>query len=131
MLSRIHELIERGEDFAFETTLATKSYLSFIQKSKQAGYFVSLVFFWLESPELAIARVKKRVSEGGHDIPDEVVKRRYQRGIENLFKLFLDEVNYLLIFDNSGPDPALIAEKETVLNVMNVSKFEIIKSMAE
>jgi predicted ABC-type ATPase len=59
MLSRIHELIERREDFAFETTLATKSYLSFIRKAKQAGYFVSLVFFWLESPELAIERVKK------------------------------------------------------------------------
>ncbi len=131
MLSRIHELIEKEEDFAFETTLATRSYIGFIRKAKNEGYFVSLIFFWLESPELAIERVKKRVLEGGHHIPEEVVKRRYQRGIENLLTLFFDEVDYLLIFDNTGPEPALIAEKETVLNIMNVPKFEIIKSLSE
>ncbi|WP_255502106.1 zeta toxin family protein [Algoriphagus sp. AK58] len=131
MLSRIHELIERGEDFAFETTLATKSYLSFIRKAKKAGYFVSLVFFWLESPELAIERVKKRVMEGGHHIPEGVVRRRYQRGIENLFNLFFNEVDYLLIFDNTGPDPELIAEKETQLNILNISKFDLIKAFSE
>jgi predicted ABC-type ATPase len=69
MLSRIHELIEKGEDFAFETTLATKSYLGFIEKARQDGYFVSLIFFWLESPELAMERVKSRVMDGGHSIP--------------------------------------------------------------
>lgn len=88
-----------------------------------------MVFFWLESPELAIERVKKRVTEGGHHIPEDVVRRRYQRGIENLFKLFFDEVDYLLIFDNTGPDPDLVAEKETDLNILNVSKFETIKSL--
>jgi predicted ABC-type ATPase len=131
MLGRIDELIEKGEDFAFETTLATKSYLSFIKKAKQNGYFVSLVFFWLKSPELAIERVKKRVSEGGHHIPEDVVRRRYQRGIENLFKLFFNEVDYLLIFDNSNPNPDLVAEKETELSILNVSKFKIIKSLSK
>jgi predicted ABC-type ATPase len=131
MLSRIHELIERGEDFAFETTLATKSYLTFIRKAKQNGYFVSLVFFWLESPELAIERVNKRVAEGGHHIPEDVVRRRYKIGIESLLKLYFEEVDYLLVFDNTGPDPDLVAEKETELNILNVSKFEIIKSLSE
>jgi predicted ABC-type ATPase len=130
MLNRIHELIEKGEDFAFETTLASKSYLSFIQKAKQKGYFISMVFFWLESPELAIERVKKRVSEGGHFIPEAVVIRRYKRGLKNLFKLFFNEVDYLLIFDNTGPVPVLIAEKETDLTIVGVPKFEIIKSFS-
>jgi predicted ABC-type ATPase len=131
MLSRIHELIEKEEDFAFETTLATRSYLGFIQKAKQAGYFVSLVFFWLESPELAIERVKKRVSEGGHHIPDEVVKRRYQRGIQNLFKLFFNEVDYLAIFDNSKTAPELIAEKKIRLKIVNPEKFNLLKSIGK
>ncbi|PZV80994.1 putative ABC-type ATPase [Algoriphagus aquaeductus] len=131
MLSRIHELIEKEEDFAFETTLATKSYLSFIRKAKQAGYFVSLVFFWLESPELAIERVKKRVAEGGHHIPESVVRRRYQRGIENLFKLFFNEVDYLAIFDNSKTAPELIAEKKFRVKVANSEKFNFLKSFGK
>jgi predicted ABC-type ATPase len=71
------------------------------------------------------------VTEGGHHIPEGVVRRRYQRGIENLFNLFFNEVDYLLIFDNTGPDPELIAEKETQLNIFNISKFEIIKALSE
>lgn len=85
------------------------------------------MFFWLESENLAIQRVKKRVSEGGHHIPEVVIRRRYKRGINNLFKLFFNEVDYLLIFDNSGPIPILVAEKETKLQIINVSKFESIK----
>jgi predicted ABC-type ATPase len=131
MLSRIHELVEKEDDFEFQTTWATKSYLNFIQKAKQNGHFVSLVFFWLESPELAIERVKKRVSEGGHFILEEVMIRRYKRGLENLFKLFFNEVDYLLIFNNTGPVPVLIAEKETDLNIADVSKFELIKSFSK
>lgn len=127
MLERIHDLIEKKEDFAFETTLATRSYLGIIRKAQKLGYFISLVFFWLESENLAIQRVKKRVSEGGHHIPEVVIRRRYKRGINNLFKLFFNEVDYLLIFDNSGPIPILVAEKETKLQIINVSKFESIK----
>lgn len=131
MLSRIHELIEKGEDFAFETTLATKSYLGFIDKARENGFHITLVFFWLNSPDLAITRVAHRVNEGGHNIPIEVIKRRYSRGLKNLFSLYFDKVDYLLIFDNSDPQPELIAEKETFLEIVNVSKFKIIKSMAE
>lgn len=131
MLSRIHELIEKGEDFAFETTLATKSYIGFIEKARARGFHITVVFFWLKSPDLAITRVERRVNEGGHNIPTEIIKRRYFRGIHNLFKLYYNKVDYLLIFDNSDPQPELIAEKETILEIINVSKFEIIKSMAE
>lgn len=127
MLSRIHELIEKGEDFAFETTLATKSYLGFIEKARQKGYFVSLLFFWLESPELAMERVKSRVMDGGHSIPEDVIRRRYTRGIQNLFKLFFNKVDYLAIFDNSKTAPELIAEKKIGMKIFNQAKFTLLK----
>ncbi|MBN7813564.1 zeta toxin family protein [Algoriphagus sp. H41] len=131
MLSRIAELMEKGEDFAFETTLSTRSYTGIVKKAKKKGYYVSLIFFWLESPELAIERVKKRVSEGGHHIPPEIVTRRYQRGIENLFKLFFNEVDYLFIFDNSTPEPKLVAEKRATINILDKEKYELIKSYSK
>ncbi|SDA79848.1 Predicted ABC-type ATPase [Algoriphagus alkaliphilus] len=130
MLSRMQELIEKGEDFAFETTLATKSYLGFIEKAHQKGYFVSLVFFWLQSPALAIERVKTRVREGGHSIPKEVVIRRYSRGIQNLFKLFSQKVDYLAIFDNSNTTPELIAEEKNGLRIFHQEKFNLLKSLS-
>ena len=72
MLQRMDDLLIAGEDFAFETTLATRSYVKFIDQAHAMGYFVSLLFFWLPTPELAIVRVATRVSKGGHDIPEEV-----------------------------------------------------------
>ncbi len=89
MLIRIEDLIAKNEDFAFETTLSTKSYANTVKKAQKKGYFVTLVYFWLNSPELAIERVKERVLEGGHDIPEDVIRRRYYKGIEKLFRLFI------------------------------------------
>lgn len=109
MLHRISELLEDGKDFAFETTLSTRSYMSFIKKAKEAGYKVTLLFFWLDSVVTAKERVKHRVEQGGHDIPDDVIERRYKRGIQNLVKLYLSRVDYWLIFDNTNK-PTLIAE---------------------
>ncbi len=77
MLVRIRELIDEHVDFAFETTLATRSYVSLIKEAKKKGYSIVLVFFWLDSAGQAIKRVAMRVSEGGHNIPDDVVTRRY------------------------------------------------------
>lgn len=79
MLRRIRELMIAQVDFAFETTLSTRSYVSLIKQAQQAGYKVSLLYFWLGSPELAIARVAKRVSKGGHHIPENVIRRRYYK----------------------------------------------------
>ena len=73
MLRRIEELMSLGQDFSFETTLSTKSFVKTIEKSKEKGYYVTLIFFWLDSVELAIDRVRTRVREGGHDIPKEVI----------------------------------------------------------
>ena len=94
MLNRIDELFLQNENFAFETTLATKTYKQKLLKATNQGYNTTLLFFWLKNPELAIERVKIRVSEGGHHIPEDVIIRRYHNGIINLFK----------ISSNCGPD---------------------------
>jgi predicted ABC-type ATPase len=109
MLQRINSLLETGIDFAFETTLATRSYVSFIKKAKEQGYKVTLLYFWLSSPEFAITRVAIRVSEGGHHIPDDVVERRYYRGIKNLIHLYIDICDNWIVMDNINSNSLLIA----------------------
>jgi predicted ABC-type ATPase len=84
MLNRINELLYKNENFAFETTLSTKSFKGKIIEAKEKGFQVILLYFWLKSIQLAKERVKIRVSEGGHDIEPEVIERRYIRGIKNL-----------------------------------------------
>jgi predicted ABC-type ATPase len=110
MLNRIKDLTNHNIDFAFETTLSTKSYVQFIRKAQEKGYFVTLVFFWLNSPELAMERVKSRVISGGHNIPEDVICRRYWAGINNLSNLYLPICDYWLIIDNSEPPFQIIAE---------------------
>ncbi|MBY0244001.1 MAG: zeta toxin family protein [Sphingobacteriaceae bacterium] len=125
MLTRINELLNNGESFAFETTLATKSYKEKINQAKSKGYCINLLFFWLESVDLAKERVKTRVVEGGHNIPPDVIERRYKRGIDNLFKIYLPLVDGALIFDNSNGSAVLIAQKTTIgdLTIINATKF--------
>lgn len=109
MLHRIRELMQEKTDFAFETTLATKSYVSLIEKAKEAGYTVTLLFFWLDSPEMAEKRVLKRVEEGGHHIPPEIIKRRYHRGISNLMNLYIPICDNWLMIDNTSTAPLEIS----------------------
>src|SRR5690606_33544436 len=98
---RINELLNESESFAFETTLSTKSYRNKILEAREQRFTITLLFFWLNSIELAKERVKSRVLEGGHHIPDDIVERRYLRGIKNLFDIYLDLVDGTMIFDNS------------------------------
>jgi predicted ABC-type ATPase len=129
MLKRINELLETNQTFAFETTLATKSYKSKIAEAKKQKYNVTLLFFWLETVDLAIERVKTRVIEGGHNIETEVIKRRYINGIKNLFEIYLEIADEVLIFDNSFGVPELIAEKslETEIKILSETKFYNLK----
>jgi len=113
MLQRINALLETGTDFAFETTLATRSYVSFIKKAKEKGYTVKLLYFWLSSPQFAINRVATRVSEGGHHIPDDVVIRRYYRGISNLLNLYAEICDRWIVIDNTEPPSEIIANGST------------------
>jgi predicted ABC-type ATPase len=129
MLKRINELLETNENFAFETTLATKSYKSKVINAQEKKYTVTLLFFWLQNVDLAIERVKTRVIEGGHNIETEVIKRRYVNGIKNLFKIYIPIVDEVMIFDNSYGKPELIAEKtlETEIAILNEIKFDKLK----
>jgi predicted ABC-type ATPase len=126
MLNRIRYLMGTGVDFAFETTLATRSYRGLIAEAKMKGYDISLVFFWLNSPVLAVERVKNRVKAGGHNIPEEVILRRYWRGIENLFQIYLPLCDTWAVFENSREYPALIAEGEKgeVSAIVNLAIWE-------
>lgn len=104
MLQRMDDLLSEGSDFAFETTLSTRSYVKFIERSQAKGYFVTLLYFWLPTPEQAIERVATRVREGGHNIPSDVIRRRYANGIKNLTALYIPLCNYWAIYDNSSAD---------------------------
>lgn len=131
MLKRITELLFDNQSFAFETNLSTKSYKSKILEDKEKGYTVTLLFFWLQNVELAKARVKMRVSEGGHNIEPEIIERRYFRGIKNLFKIYLPIVDGAIIFDNSNGKHQLLAEKtvDGQLNIIDSNKFNVLKNI--
>jgi predicted ABC-type ATPase len=124
MLKRINELLESNNNFAFETTLATKTYKLKVKQAQNKNYKVTLLFFWLQNVNLAIERVKTRVKEGGHNIDTEVIKRRYSRGIQNLFKIYIPIVDEVYIFDNSNQNQELIAEKSIHLKILNKEKFD-------
>ncbi|MDE6647923.1 MAG: zeta toxin family protein [Prevotella sp.] len=109
MLQRIEELLGKDVTFSIETTLATKSYINLVRNAQKQGYSVKLLFFWLRNPELAIQRVAERVENGGHNIPEDIIRRRYIAGINNLFRLFMNEVDSWVIFDNSENPRKLIA----------------------
>jgi predicted ABC-type ATPase len=130
MLHRIDELLQNGESFAFETTLSTRSYKGKLLKAKEKGYTVTLLFFWLKNIELAKERVNVRVSEGGHNIPPDVIARRYKTGLRNLFDIYLDVVDGALIFDNSEGKHELLAIKTYLrdIDVLDSAKFEELKS---
>ena len=129
MLGRINELLKNNENFAFETTLSTKSYKNKIKEAQQKGYTVILLFFWLQSIELAKERVKTRVSEGGHNIEPDVIERRYIKGIKNLFDIYLPIVDGAFIFDNSEQKHELLADKQinSSLNIVNKNKFILLQ----
>ncbi|WP_413166078.1 zeta toxin family protein [Capilliphycus salinus ALCB114379] len=111
MLERLETLVKAEVDFAFETTLATRSFVRFLRKCKSKGYRINLIYFWLQSPELAIARVRRRVESGGHNIPEDTIRRRYERGRKNLTDLYLPLCDRWIVYDNSSPNLQIIAER--------------------
>lgn len=113
MLNRISELMAGQDDFALETTLATRSYVSLIKKAHLQGYKVSLLYFWLASPVIAAQRVAKRVSKGGHHIPVDVINRRYYRGIYNLHNLYMPVCDEWTLVDNMDLAPEVIAKSDS------------------
>jgi predicted ABC-type ATPase len=130
MLNRINELLKENQSFAFETTLSTKSYKQKIILAREKGYSIRLLFFLLQSIELAKERVRMRVLEGGHNIENDVIERRYKNGLKNLFELYLPIVDNAFIFDNSNGKHDLIAEKvlHEQLHVSNQEIYNRLKS---
>lgn len=131
MLKRLDDLIEQQIDFAFETTLASKTFVHLIKKARLARYSIHLVFYWLESVELAIERVKIRVAEGGHNIPTETIIRRYHAGLLNFRNIYSPFVDRWMVFDNSGSEPDPIAKggvSETI-TIFNQEKWQKITSI--
>lgn len=109
MLERIDSLAQSRVDFGFETTLAGRGYASLFRKLKDQGYQIRLFFLWLPSPEMALARVHERVLLGGHFVPDEVVLRRFSRGLGNLFGRYAPLLDSWLVFDTADRLPRLVA----------------------
>ncbi|MGV3509966.1 MAG: zeta toxin family protein [Sphingobacteriaceae bacterium] len=131
MLNRIRQLVDEGKDFAFETTLATRSYVSLIKEVKKRGYCVTLLYFWLSSHELAINRVAKRVSQGGHNIPSYVIVRRYYRGLFNLVNLYSNLCDIWMVSDNAKLNPELIASSiNTKVSIIEKQLWTLILEQA-
>ncbi len=121
MLQRLRDLAEQRKSFSFETTLATRFYKHWISGLKHEGFEFHLVFLWLKSPELACERVQNRVNFGGHNIPKDVIYRRYFKGLQNFFKLYQPIADSWAFYDNSKfGNPDIIAEggqtSETIFN---------------
>ena len=110
MLERIHYLAKKRIDFAFETTLASRTFALWITDLRKTGYDFHLVFLWLPNEEFAIARVAERVRMGGHNVPEETIRRRYHTGLKNFFRLYKPLADFWRVYDNSEPaGPRLIA----------------------
>ena len=123
MLERIDFLMKTNQSFAIETTLATKSYKNKLLDAIENGYQIKFLFFWLPSYEMAIDRVAIRVSEGGHNIPKDIIKRRYFRGIENLFNIYIPLAHDWAVFENSNKHPEIVAQG--MLNEIQIMKQEL------
>ncbi len=110
MLNRLNSLAERRQDFAFETTLAARTYAKWLRDLVEAGYTTHLFYFWVCDAEFAVARVAARVRAGGHHIPPETVRQRYGRSIRNLFELYMPHLTTWKVYDNTANNYRLIAE---------------------
>lgn len=108
MLGQMARKVQRRESFAFETTLSGKNYAQHIRRWKRAGYYVKLIFLSLPSADLAVARVKGRVAQGGHHVPEDVVRRRFDAGLRHFEIVYRELVDSWALYDNSGHAPKLL-----------------------
>ena len=120
MLTRLKELAATQQDFAFESTLSSRSFAPFLRQLKAQGYLVAIYYFSLTSASLAVRRVKLRVAMGGHDVPDGTVRRRYARSVSNFLTLYLPLANDWTVYDNSSTKQAKMTASfaNGILNVL-------------
>lgn len=125
VLEQIHEYVRMQVDFAFESTLAGKLYVNLLKQLKAKAYKIHIFFLWIPNPELAIARIKDRVAEGGHHVPSEDVRRRFDRSIYNFIKLYRPLSDKWMFFNNAGIKPSLIAKKNNGgIDIVDEELFE-------
>ncbi|MCL1463909.1 AAA family ATPase [Argonema galeatum] len=118
MLERIQKLASQRDNFAFETTLATRSFAPWIANLRQTDYLFYLIFIWLPSADMALARVQERVRQGGHSVPEETIRRRYEAGLRNFFELYRSLADSWFLYDNSNTaEPRLLAAGEKESNI--------------
>lgn len=132
MLMKIRYLLDRMQDFAVETTLATRTLLKTVRMAQKAGYTVTLLYFWLNTPELAVERVRARVSTGGHDIPEETIRRRYKVGIDYFFHYYAPICERWILADNSQIPFRVIAEgaKDDTISIKDEETYSKIRAQA-
>jgi predicted ABC-type ATPase len=127
MLSRIKELAAAQASFAFETTLAGRCHVHHLKRMREVGYQVVLFFLWLSSVEMAVRRVRARFQQGGHNVPEHIIRRRYTAGLNNLFSLYLPVVDVWRLYDASNLPPSVVAHMEGgSATVYDEKKYEII-----
>ena len=133
MIMKTRYLLKKRMDFGIETTLATRTILKTVKMAQEAGYTVTLLYFWLNSPELAIQRVRARVEAGGHDIPEETIRRRYKVGIDYFFHDYAPICERWILADNSQIPFRVIAEgsKLDVINIKDRETYEKIRKLAQ
>jgi predicted ABC-type ATPase len=129
MIERLRALVRSGESFAFETTCSGSTHARWLQACKAEGWRVTLLYLWLPSPQTAIDRVARRVRQGGHGIPADVVIRRYKTGLVNMRRLYLPLADVAAIYDNSDEGRTLIAERtpEASLVVYDATRWAMIE----
>jgi predicted ABC-type ATPase len=131
MLNRISELMKAELDFAIETTLSTRSYVSLITRAHSMGYKLNLLYFWLSSPVVAVNRVATRVANGGHHIPSDVIERSYYRGISNLYNLYMPICDNWTLINNTSLMPETIANFDSLgLTILNYELWITIKKIS-
>jgi len=133
MLERIQTLVRNSESFAFETTCAGRAHARWLRECKSQGWRVTLVFLWLPTPEAALERVAKRVREGGHSIPREVIIRRWETGAANMRDIYLPLSDIAMIYDNSDAGRVLIAERtlDVPLVVHDAFRWKMIENASK
>ena len=131
VLERIKEYSESGVDFGFETTMSGITYLKYFKMLEEKGYKISVFFLWIPSPQLAIARVKDRVAQGGHNVPTKDVKRRFKRIINRFFKNYRLLAHEWILFNNADEKPKIIAKKQNMyIDIVDPNLFKnIIKKV--
>lgn len=132
MLEQINSLAKRGLDFGFETTLSGKTYIKLLQDMKKRGYLIHIFFLWIPNVELAIERIQLRVRNGGHHIPEAIVRRRFCRSLPNFIHFYKPLADSWTIFDNSGDIPQMIVFEESgKIEILDQDLFNILLKCKE